>query len=71
MSCALHGFAPSTSLWRRSSSRHGLHTSNGTAGRLAMKSNNTYHVEVRWCRSYDGRYEAEVASDVFGVPALP
>ena len=47
MLCALHGFGPRLSLWRGSYCRHGLHISNGTAGRLAMKSNNTYHVEVR------------------------
>jgi hypothetical protein len=31
---------------RRVSGRHGLTSSNGTAGKLSMKSNNTYHIEV-------------------------
>lgn len=32
---------------RRVTCRHGFTSSNGTAGKIAMKSNNTYHIEVR------------------------
>lgn len=46
MALALHCLAPSTILAKACTCRHGLHTSNGTLGRLAMRSNNTYHVEV-------------------------
>lgn len=31
---------------RRTACRHGLTRSNGTAAKVAMKSNNTYHIEV-------------------------
>lgn len=44
---------------RRVSGRHGLTSSNGTAGKLSMKSNNTYHIEVSHLCICTGLFEGD------------